>query len=59
MDSDGNRVLIGLSAKETREFEVLEEIISIADPVAPFHRTNGTRPMRGDGSNYTKSIGPL
>ena len=35
LDSDANRVLMGLSAKETREFEVLEEIISIADPVAP------------------------
>jgi len=35
LDSEGSRVLIGLSAAKTREFEILEEIISIADPVDP------------------------
>jgi hypothetical protein len=32
LDGDGNRVLIGLDAAETREFERLEKIISFAHP---------------------------
>jgi len=28
LDGEGNRVLIGLSVKETREFEILEENVS-------------------------------
>lgn len=35
LDDDGNRVLIGLSADETREFEALHEILSITNPNPP------------------------
>jgi hypothetical protein len=48
LDDDGNRVLIGLSVDETREFEALHEFLSITNPNPPFspqqwHSTNEKR----------------
>lgn len=34
LDADGNRILIGLTLDETREFEHLDELISNTSPVA-------------------------
>jgi hypothetical protein len=35
LDADGNRILIGLTLDETREFEGLDELISTLNPVSP------------------------
>jgi hypothetical protein len=35
LDTDGNRVLIGLTHGETREFEILDEFVSTLSPTSP------------------------
>ena len=35
LDGDGNRILIGLTLDETREFEGLDELISTLNSVSP------------------------
>ena len=35
LDAGGNRILIGLTLAETREFECLDELISGLDPMSP------------------------
>ena len=35
LDADGNRILIGLTLDETREFEGLDELISTLNSVSP------------------------
>ena len=42
LDTDGNRILIGLTLDETREFEHLDELISTLNSVSP-DPTNDSR----------------
>ncbi|MET0724529.1 MAG: hypothetical protein ABWY64_27385 [Tardiphaga sp.] len=44
IDADGNRVLIGLSAEETREFAVLDQAISVGKPPPGIAREEWVQP---------------
>ena len=41
LDADSNRVLVGLTLDETREFESLDELISSLDPAPPARTDDG------------------
>jgi hypothetical protein len=42
-DADGNRVLVGLTLDETREFEMLDTLIANLGPVQSHRSSNGIR----------------
>ena len=55
LDADGNRILVGLTLDETREFESLDELISRNIPMSSVSTDDDRSPIKGVGLCFMKS----